>query len=169
MLIYSFLFAWKIVIKAFRSVLYMLHCSLPYDAHSTRSMDVMPWFQTDRPEDTTFHGRQPKQGILHAFLLGGMESVRPPQTCFLHRISIPRRFTSSLFLLLLLALQAANIHPPSWGTLTAAWDVVQSEPRSHKEHVHFESGQLTILEDTTRFSCRQSRFVQPNCCNSIKS
>ena len=37
--------------------------------------------------------------------------------------------------------------------------MVQSEPRSHTEDVNFEPSQHTILEDTTRFSCRQSRKI----------
>ncbi len=96
MLVSGFSFCMENSHQIISSVLYVLHCSLfsPYDAHLTRSMDVMPWSQTDRPEDTMFHGLQPKQGILHAFLIGGMESVRPPQTCFFPCISIPRRFTS---------------------------------------------------------------------------
>ncbi|MDN5868668.1 MAG: hypothetical protein L0H55_14890, partial [Candidatus Nitrosocosmicus sp.] len=57
-----------------------------------------------------------------------------------------------LLFLLLLAIQAANIHSPSiLGSLIAAQgSMVQSEPRSHPEHVNFEPSQHTsykILQD----------------------
>ncbi len=42
--------------------------------------------------------------------------------------------------------------------MIATSDTVQSEPHSHTEYVNFEPSQQTVMEQTKRFSYRQSHY-----------
>ena len=60
-------------------------------------------------------------------------------------IQIPFLFTI-LFLSFLLGFKATDIHPPFRGCLVQPLSMlVQSEPRSHKEHVNFEPSPIIVL------------------------
>ncbi len=60
-------------------------------SHKVNGCDVLV-SKTERPVDTMFFRHQSKQGVLHAFLIGGIENVRLPQTCFFPWICLLKEF-----------------------------------------------------------------------------